>query len=341
MRPGRLGQAAAALAPVVLAAAVGLVLISRGTAPPPHTTRPAPPRPSPSQSAFRAGAARHWLNGVALARYTSLAPFEQATGEHPGIVEIYVNLAAPYPVTETRVIVRGGAIPLIQIIPRQIPLAAITAGRYDAVLREWATAIRSAGQPVIISFAHEQNGPWFSWGCDRTRPAVYIAAWRHVHDVIGTRHVTWLWNVNETWPRAPCGLFARYPGSAYVNWVGIDGYLRAAGNTFARGLGRTITILRSRLSKPVLIAEAGVTLGPGAAARIASLYGGARAAGCLGVVYFDSATRKGDYRPQDRPAALAAFRAALNAPALLVPGRPQFAAGNHPADPIQGGNTAP
>ena len=125
--------------------------------------------------------------------------------------------------------------PLVQMDPmgpKGISLAAIAAGKYDAV----PELVRRGGQglhhPVIMSFAHEMNGSWYSWGYTKgPSPKTFVAAWRHVVTLfraLGAKNVTWLWTVNiindthgSTNIPSP-GPW--WPGSAYVNWVGIDGY---------------------------------------------------------------------------------------------------------------------
>ena len=96
-----------------------------------------------------------------------------------------------------------GAIPMIQLQPINISLPAIVAGRYDAYLRSYASAVRAYGRPVILSFAHEMNGNWYSWGYPHVSPAVWVAAWRHVVSLfraLGATNVTWLWAPNAEQP---------------------------------------------------------------------------------------------------------------------------------------------
>jgi hypothetical protein len=130
----------------------------------------------------------------------------------------------------------------------------------------------------------------------------------------GASNVIWMWTTNVELRRT-CPLASRWPGAHYVNWVGLDGYLRKPGETFQAVYSPTIArIRRLFVDKPLLIAEAGALAGPGQAARIRDIYEGAARARVQGVIYFDGATSKfGDYRPQDNKAALSAFRQALAA----------------------------
>ena len=70
--------------------------------------------------------------------------------------------------------------PLVQIEPTGVSLAAIASGRYDTYLRSYAAAVKAFGGQVILSFGHEMNGYWYSWGYRHTSPAVFVAAWRHI-----------------------------------------------------------------------------------------------------------------------------------------------------------------
>ena len=56
----------------------------------------------------------------------------------------------------------------------------IASGSYDGYLSAYAEAVRAYRHPVILSFGHEMNGNWYSWGYRNTSPAVFVAAWRHI-----------------------------------------------------------------------------------------------------------------------------------------------------------------
>jgi Glycosyl hydrolase family 26 len=248
--------------------------------------------------------------GVAGVSTVGLQNFEQATGVQPGIVEIYTTFGTPLESAQLTAIVQGGARPLIQLEPYRISMAAIAAGRYDAYLRHYAVDLGQLGRAVILSFAPEANGYWYSWGCPDTSAAVFVAAWRHVHDVIARydKRVTWLWDVNQSFPKS-CPLMARWPGAVYVDWVGVDGYLWYANLTFNIVFTPTIVSLRGSTRKPVLIAETGVLKMPQASAQLEGIFAGAKAIpGVIGIVYSNYATAKHDYRLEQNPSALKTFR---------------------------------
>ena len=74
----------------------------------------------------------------------------------------------------------------MQIDPTGVSLTAIASGHYDAYLRSYASAVKAFGRQVILSFGHEMNGSWYSWGYRHTSPAVFVAAWRHIVTVFRT-----------------------------------------------------------------------------------------------------------------------------------------------------------
>jgi len=216
----------------------------------------------------------------------------------------------PLYTTGASAIVARNELLLIQLNPYHISLQSVAAGRYDGYLSQLAKALQGLGRQVVLSFAPEANGTWYSWACGHVSAAVYVAAWRHVHNVIARydKHITWLWDVNTTYPAA-CPVIARWPGAAYVDWVGVDGYLRHPGDTFATVLAPAITATRAATGKPVLIAETGVPDVPEAASWLDSIFAGAEGIpGVIGIVYFDDISPNGDYRLLQDPPALAAFR---------------------------------
>ncbi len=91
-----------------------------------------------------------------------------------------------------------------------------------------------------------------------------------------------------------------------MSWVGIDGYYYYPGERFTTLFGTTISSVRGFTRDPVLITETGVAPATGQAATIPQLFAGARAAGLLGVVYFDAKGYR-DWRLTGDPAALTAF----------------------------------
>jgi hypothetical protein len=243
--------------------------------------------------------------------YAGVTAFTKATTVWPDVIMYYSGWFESFQASFAATAAEHGAVPLVQIDPAHVSLAAIASGRYDGYLSAYAEAVRSYRHPVILSFGHEMNGDWYSWGYRHTSPAVFVAAWRHVVNVFrqqGADNVAWLWTVNIVDTRggkipAPAPW---WPGSSYVTWVGIDGYYLKPSWTFASLFGPTIKAVRGLTLDPILIAETGAAPASGKPGKIADLFAGIRAYALLGFVWFD-AYHVLDWR-LDSPAAIAAFR---------------------------------
>ena len=245
-----------------------------------------------------------------------LAAFGSKTGTRPNVAAYYSGWLEPFQSTFATELSTRGAVPLVQMDPTDIGLAAIAHGRYDKYLASYAQAVRGFDRPVIISFGHEMNGDWYSWANGRTSPRDFVAAWRHIVRVFRSRgayNVTWLWTINSLagGPGQVAGPQAWWPGASYVTWVGIDGYYYYPAESFTTLFGTTISAIRRFTGDPVLITETGISPTAGKAAKIPGLFAGARSAGILGLVYFD-AKRNQDWRLDQDADALAALRKAAH-----------------------------
>jgi mannan endo-1,4-beta-mannosidase len=242
--------------------------------------------------------------------YAGVTAFTTATGIRPDVVPYYSGWLEPFQVGFAITAADNGAVPLVQINPDNVSVAAIASGRYDAYLSEYAEAVHAYRRPVILSFGHEMNGNWYSWGNQHTSPVVFVAAWRHIVNLFraeGARNVTWLWAVNVI--HGQKGIASPrpwWPGRSYVTWVGIDGYYLSPSLTFASVFGPTIAAVRALTGAPIFIAETAVAPAAGQPAKIADLFAGVRLYGLLGFVWFDAVHVK-DWRLSGG-AAIAAFR---------------------------------
>jgi mannan endo-1,4-beta-mannosidase len=243
---------------------------------------------------------------------TGVSAFDATTGSRADLVKYFSSWGDSFQGAFASHIAKLGAGALVDIEPTGISLAAIASGRYDSYLKVYAGAVRTYHGPVVISFGHEMNGNWYSWGYGHTSPSTFVAAWRHIVTLFrdqGASNVTWLWTVN-----ALAGAGQRitdptpwWPGSAYVTWVGIDGYYYLPSETFNVLFGATIKEVRKLTGDPILIAETGAAPAAGKAAKIADLFAGVRADKLLGLVWFDAVGSR-DWQIQSSPSALAAFR---------------------------------
>jgi hypothetical protein len=247
---------------------------------------------------------------AAPASYAGVADFTAATGVRPHLVSYYSGWFEPFQAGFAAAAAKHGAVPLVQINPTGISLPAIASGHYDAYLRSYAAAVRSYRHPVVLSFGHEMNGDWYSWGYRHTSPAAFVAAWRHIVTLFrahGAKNVTWMWTVNTIHAHGSIpGPAPWWPGRSYVTWVGIDGYYYNPSETFAPLFGPTIVAVRALTHDPILIAETGAAPAAGKAAKITDLFAGVRASGLLGFLWFNAIGHR-DWRIRGL-SAIAAFR---------------------------------
>jgi mannan endo-1,4-beta-mannosidase len=298
----------AALAVVVIAA-VGAYLVTRPTAP--GAVRAAGPLASPSHRACAPVPHPRWF-GLAAVKPEQAATVSARLGARPAAVEYYTAFGARFSPALAQAAERAGALPVVQVNFFHTSLAEVAAGAYDSYIRAYARQVRVFACPVVLSYGHEMNGAWYPWGCTHTPAHVFVRAWRRIVTVArqaGAGNAIWMWTTNRR-PHPGCQLGGRWPGGAYVDWVGVDGYLREPGATFATLIRPTLRQAARQFGKPLLLTETGVLVKtPGAAGRVRDLFGGAaRFPHLMGLVYFDGATAKfGDYRPQGA-AVMAAFR---------------------------------
>src|SRR5215469_1796292 len=108
----------------------------------------------------------HVFVGVAVkgAIVPGVRSFRRTTGARIAMVEIYTPFGARFPWRTLHEVTSTGAHPLMQWNPRGSLLPGIVAGRYDTYLRRYARSARRFGRRIVLSFGHEMNGTWNSWG---------------------------------------------------------------------------------------------------------------------------------------------------------------------------------
>jgi mannan endo-1,4-beta-mannosidase len=245
--------------------------------------------------------------------YSGINQFAEAIGTQPNIVSYYSPWKMSFQARFAASAAEHGALTLVQMDPTNISLSNIIAGRYDTYLRSYAAAVRKFGARVVLSFGHEMNGDWYSWGYRHTSPTVFVATWRHIVSVFraaGAKNVTWLWTVNVINKDLPISIpnpSPWWPGASYVNWVGIDGYYYEPSSSFTQLFGPTIVAVRELTDDPILIAETGAAATAGQPTKINDLFDGIRAYGLLGFVWFDENVQGRAWRISN-PRAFAVFQ---------------------------------
>ncbi|WP_369135812.1 glycosyl hydrolase [Modestobacter sp. I12A-02662] len=108
----------------------------------------------------------------------------------------------------------------------------------DAAATELAARLdgyNRSGVPVVVRFAHEMNGSWYSWG---QQPAAYVAAFRRVAAAVHTGApgslMMWAPNYGGGHPFTD-GRFAAVPGTGDAVVLDTDGYgvVTRAGDPYA------------------------------------------------------------------------------------------------------------
>jgi mannan endo-1,4-beta-mannosidase len=270
--------------------------------------------------------------------YAGISNFAQAIGEQPNLVTYYSAWLEPFNPGFAATAAKRGARVLVQLDATNVSLSAIASGQYDAYLRSYATAVKEFGDQVVLSFGHEMNGTWYTWGYQHTSAAVFVAAWKHIVTVFrtqGASNVTWMWTVNiiDTLDNHIPNPAPWWPGASYVNWVGIDGYYYDPSWTFASLFGPTIVSVRVLTHDPILISETGAQPSAGQPAKIADLFAGVHTYGLLGFVWYDAIDpHYGNLNWRiTSPAAFAAYHRA--AQAYLKPPGATVGAAAHPTSP--------
>ncbi len=196
----------------------------------------------------------------------------------------------------------------------------INAGTYDSYIRSFAQSAASGGCPVILSIFHEMNGNWDDWDgtVGNNSPAKLIAAWQHIHNIFvaaNATNVKFAWVMNsDSVPNVSGNQFSDYyPGSAYVDYVGIDGF--NFGNpweSFDQIFDGPVAQMQT-YGKPIYLTSMGSVAGPQKAAWITEGLGThvKSYTNVKGWVYFDENDTGTNWLINSDSASLAAFKSVL------------------------------
>jgi hypothetical protein len=192
---------------------------------------------------------------------TEFTSYQTAVGSLPKFYEWYQSWTSSngsllYYASQESLVHGDGLTPIISWSTDALPLANITAGKYDAAtLAPAVTAAKAWPGTLYLRLDWEMNGSWSEWYS--SGPA-FIAMWKHVVTYFrnaGVTNVRWVWA-----PNVGTNLAAYYPGDSYVDYVGLDGYnqAQAAGvpwETPQQVFGSSYAELEGITKKPVIITE--------------------------------------------------------------------------------------
>ena len=212
------------------------------------------PPPVPTTGAYLGA----WVNpNPGHSEISQLPSFAQAIGRAPAVLSLYTSWAKPAPIAHMQAIVAHGAIPLIAWGCEST--AAVISGQDDGLITAYASALKGFGHPVLLRWFWEMNlkVPKDVNCRGSGGPAGFVAAWKHVWGIFqlaGARNVAFVWC-----PGIGGGLTEMdpyFPGAAYVDWIGVDGYDRTSQGqqAFANVFGAWYAAY-SVYGKPLMIGE--------------------------------------------------------------------------------------
>lgn len=216
---------------------------------------------------------------------------------HPKIVQVYTRFGVRFKLRAARINHYNGAITLFQLDPLRVSLRRIATGHYDGYIRRYARSVKRLHFKIAISFAHEMNGNWYTWGFSHAGTRNFVRAWRRIHRIFAqlrVKNVLWVWTINKLYLHNSKRIIQvtkrDWPGRAFVNWVGIDGYFRFARWSFAKVFGPTIHLVRSITAKPIVLTETAVTQRR-RSAQLREIFAGIKHNKLHGFIYFDANAR--------------------------------------------------
>jgi len=198
---------------------------------------------------------------------TTWHTFESHAGKKASIV--HWGAAAPwthdfnYWLSTFNLVQNAGELSLVGMLTGSVPLKDIASGKYDSSIRTWGQQAGAWGHPFFLLLDPEMNGTWaaYSPGKNGNTAADFVAAWRHFHDVAvnaGAKNITWVWCPNVDPSNIYTPYSQLYPGDAYVDWTGFNGFNRDGKSSFSWLFGSSYnSLLQIAPTKPILISETG------------------------------------------------------------------------------------
>ncbi len=277
--------------------------------------------------------------GVALpglpTNLVALNAFEKLVGRSVSIVSYYQDFASgpDFNAQAATAIWDLGATPMLAWEPEDsngpitdqpaYSLESIISGAHDALITRWADEVAAWGKPILLRFAPEMNGNWNPWspGVNGNQTAQYVEAWRHVHDIFskaGAANVVWVWDPSVVY-RGSTPLAELYPGNAYVNMVGLDGYNWGTSRPTQTWespqevFGPTVLNVRRITNLPIVLCEVASTEDGGNKAQwITEFFAYLKMTPAIrGFVWFNF-NKETDWRIQSSPASERAFIAGIS-----------------------------
>ncbi|WNM36030.1 glycosyl hydrolase [Streptomyces sp. Li-HN-5-11] len=260
---------------------------------------------------------------------------DTATGQYAGLAPaidswFLSQSASTASVTKMAAARQAGAVPMIAWSPEG-NLTQIKNGQMDAQIISMAKSLAAYGHPFYFRPFAEFNTPWetYSLGKEGNTPQALYAAWRRVFRIFrqytGSKSL-FVWTVGYSGSITP--LKTAWPGSDYVNYVGIDSYDWCTKPTWCPGdQYRYKTVLNALRAfdggRPAVLAETATGLQTADKGKwLGAAFKTAQADHINALVWFDEIvpnTTQPDWRLASPPSAQAGIQAALRQPNIASP----------------------
>lgn len=248
---------------------------------------------------------------------TDAAAMETLVGSTMDMQAVFVGSGDGFPSAYAQTVRDQGKTLIVFWEPTGIPLDTIIAGEEDVHIQQFVSGAELYAGPVIFVPFAEMNGNWSSWGgtVGSNSPSKFISAWQHIHDQFASaQNVKFGWAVNHLSvpDSSENEIGDYYPGAAYVDYVGADGFnFDNPWTPFSAIFNDALTTLKS-YNKPIMIFSMACAPGAQKAGWITdalvtqmSLH-----PEVVGWLWFN-VNKETDWRVNSDPAALSAFQAAV------------------------------
>lgn len=201
-------------------------------------------------------------NAQANIRYEAadLPNFEAEIGRPLGLIHVYQAWGSPVSNSALATLSATGSTPLIDWTCTST--ATILSGADDTTIEAYAHQLKTFGHPVFLRWFWEMNlvrEPRTASCLGSLGASGYVGAWQHIVNIFradGATNVAFVWcpSVLDT----TFGV-SFYPGSAYVDWIGVDGYDRTQNGSVISLRFQPFYNHWSPTGKPMMIGETGAT----------------------------------------------------------------------------------
>ena len=250
-----------------------------------------------------------------------LEPFEKLVGEQVDIRAYFLGWGDSFPTAVASKLKASGKTLLIFWEPYGTSVSSIAEGKSDAYIKTFAAQAKASGVSVMLAPFHEMNGNWDPWGGYNSAnkqintAKTIIDAWRRIHSFFpDAKNVKFAWAVNNvSVPNILANdMSVYYPGDAYVDYVGVDGFnFNNPWQSFAQVFDKAINKV-SVYKKPIYIFSMGCVANPKKADWIKEGLGKhVHQYKIAGWVWFNQDGGDGNWVVNSDPDSLAAFKAVI------------------------------